>query len=155
MRSSGSVARTWSIASAVVGAFTSTATACALVSPLGRCLTNPLIPGRYPRSRQPLVRLGVQPAREGRQFALVLDHPRDGAVQAVLTVQPGPAASIVSAVGVAVVGDAAQLGAQEDVAKGRRAHPADLPHTELSRCRRHCERVLRDRPAHNLRRCFT
>jgi hypothetical protein len=50
MRSSGSVARTWSIASAGVGAFTSTATASALVSPLGRCLTNQLIAGRYPRS---------------------------------------------------------------------------------------------------------
>lgn len=43
MRSSGSVARTWSIASAGVGAFTSTATASALVSPLGRCLTKQLM----------------------------------------------------------------------------------------------------------------
>ena len=65
MQSLGSVARTWSIASAGVEAFTSTATATALVSPLGRCLTNQLIPGRYPQSRRPLVRLGVQPARQG------------------------------------------------------------------------------------------
>jgi hypothetical protein len=50
MRSSGSVERTWSIASADVGAFTSTATGTALVSPLGRCLTNQLMRGRYPRS---------------------------------------------------------------------------------------------------------
>lgn len=85
MRSSGSVARTWSIASAGVGALTSTAMASALVSPLGRCLTNQLMPRRYPRSRRPLVRLGVQPARQGRQLGLVLDHPRDGAVQTVLS----------------------------------------------------------------------
>jgi len=65
MRSSESVARTWSIVSADVGAFTSTATASALVSPLGRCLTNQLMNGRYPRSRRPLIRLGVQPARQG------------------------------------------------------------------------------------------
>ena len=82
MRSSGSVARTWSIASAGVDALTSTAAASALVSPLGRCLTNQLMPERYPRSRRPLVRLGVQAAREGPQLGLVLDHPRDGAVQA-------------------------------------------------------------------------
>lgn len=85
MRSSGSVARAWSIASAGVGAFTSTATASALVTPLGRCLTNQLMTGRYPRSRRPLVQLGVQPAREGRQLGLVLDHPCDGAVQAALS----------------------------------------------------------------------
>jgi hypothetical protein len=83
MRSSGSVVPTWSIALAGVGTPTSTASAAALVSPLGRCLTNQLMPGRYPASRRPLVRLGVQPARQGRQLALVLDHPRDGAVQAL------------------------------------------------------------------------
>lgn len=49
MPSSESVARTWSIASADVGAFTSTATASPLVSPLGRRLTNQLVPRRYPR----------------------------------------------------------------------------------------------------------
>jgi hypothetical protein len=65
MRSSGSVARTWSIASAGVGEFTSTAPASTLASPLGRCLTNQLMPGPYPRSRRPLVRLRVQPPREG------------------------------------------------------------------------------------------
>jgi hypothetical protein len=85
MRSSGSVARTWSIASAGVGASTSTATAAALVSPLGRCLTNQLMPRRYLSSRGPLVRLGVQSGRQGRQLGLVLDNPRDGAVQAVLS----------------------------------------------------------------------
>jgi hypothetical protein len=86
MRSSGSVARTSSIASASVGAFTSTATASAPGSPLGRCLTNQLMPGRYPSwSRRPLVRLGVQPAREGRKLGLVLDHPRDGTGQAVVS----------------------------------------------------------------------
>jgi len=84
MRSSGSVARTWSIASAGVGVPVSTATASALVSPLWRCLTNQLMTGRYPRSRRPLVRLRVQPPRQGRQLGLVLDHPRDGAVQAAL-----------------------------------------------------------------------
>jgi hypothetical protein len=85
MQSSGSVACTWLIASAGVGAPVSAATAAALVSPLGRCLTNQLMPRRYPRSRRPLFRLGPQPAREGRQLGLVLDHPRDGAVQAVLS----------------------------------------------------------------------
>jgi hypothetical protein len=55
------------------------------VSPLGRCLTNQLMPGRIPWSRRPLVRLGVQPARQGRQLSLVLDHPRDGAVQTALS----------------------------------------------------------------------
>jgi hypothetical protein len=85
MQCSGSVAGTWSIASAGAGAFTSTATASALVSPLGRCLTNQLMTKRYPRSRRPLVRLGVQPARQGRQLGLVLDHPRNGTVQAALS----------------------------------------------------------------------
>jgi len=155
MRSSGSVARTWSIASAGVGAFTSTATASALVSPLGRCLTNQLMTRRYPPSRRPLVRLGEESAREGRQLGLVLDHPRDGAVQAVRPAEPGPAAGIVSAVGVAVVDDAAQLGARQDVAEGGGAVPADLPDTERARDRRHRERVRRDRPAQNLRRRLT
>lgn len=71
MRPSGSVAHNLSIASSGVGELTSTATASALVSPLGRCLTNQLMTGRYPPSRRPLVRLGVQPAREGN----VKDQP--------------------------------------------------------------------------------
>jgi len=78
MRSSGSVARTWSIASAGGGALTSTATATpsALVSPLGRCLRNQLMPGRYPRSRRPLVRLGgcSRPVRDDSSASCWIIH---------------------------------------------------------------------------------
>jgi hypothetical protein len=155
MRSSGRVARTWSIASAGVGAFTSPATASALVSPLGRCLTNQLMTGRYPRSRWPLVQIGVQPTCQGRQLDLVLDHPRDGAVQAALPTQPRAAAGIIPAMGVAVVDDAAQLVAREDVTEGRGTVSADLPDTERAGDRRHRERVCRDRPAQNLCRDLT
>jgi hypothetical protein len=86
---------------------------------------------------------------------LVLDHPGPGTVEAVSPAEPEPAAVAVSAVGVAVVDDAAELVPAEHVSEGRRAHPADLPDTEGARCRRHREWVRRDRPTQGLRRRLT
>ena len=91
----------------------------------------------------------MQLAGESCEIPFVLDHPRDGAVEAFRGAKPRTATGVVSSVGVAVVNRSPAGVLGPHVTDGGLRYPPHLPYPERARDRRDRERVRWDRPTHD------